>query len=198
MWEVHCSGAQAAHRTFRKTQAVRAWRAGSWAPGYLTFDLSQLPSPGLCSGRRSEHVQNPSLLCASHLALPLQTATGWGGALLDWQPVPRAGAPNQAAACGGPGWLQLALCVPPDWESLQLGGMIFAGLLCIVGIAMALSEWRGAGLGAAGALALASGDLALPPPRWQMQTQARPRPQVRHRCPTVCTSCWGGGGSIGG
>nr|XP_002722551.1 FXYD domain-containing ion transport regulator 4 [Oryctolagus cuniculus]XP_051692869.1 FXYD domain-containing ion transport regulator 4 [Oryctolagus cuniculus] len=26
-----------------------------------------------------------------------------------------------------------------DWESLQLGGMIFAGLLCIVGIAMALS-----------------------------------------------------------
>ncbi|XP_073935565.1 FXYD domain-containing ion transport regulator 4 isoform X1 [Castor canadensis] len=26
-----------------------------------------------------------------------------------------------------------------DWESLQLGGMIFAGLLCIAGIAMALS-----------------------------------------------------------
>lgn len=129
---------------------------------------------------------------------PSRQPRGGGGALLDWQPVPRAGAPNQAAACGGPGWLQLTLCVPPDWESLQLGGMIFAGLLCIVGIAMALSEWRGAGLGAAGALALASGDLALPPPRWQMQTQARPRPQVRHRCPTVCTSCWGGGGSIGG
>uniref|UniRef100_A0ABK0L545 FXYD domain-containing ion transport regulator n=1 Tax=Rattus norvegicus TaxID=10116 RepID=A0ABK0L545_RAT len=26
-----------------------------------------------------------------------------------------------------------------DWESLQLGGMIFGGLLCIAGIAMALS-----------------------------------------------------------
>ncbi|GAB1291200.1 FXYD domain-containing ion transport regulator 4 [Apodemus speciosus] len=26
-----------------------------------------------------------------------------------------------------------------DWESLQLGGLIFGGLLCIVGIAMALS-----------------------------------------------------------
>ncbi|XP_055460306.1 FXYD domain-containing ion transport regulator 4 [Psammomys obesus] len=26
-----------------------------------------------------------------------------------------------------------------DWESLQLGGMIFGGLLCIAGIALALS-----------------------------------------------------------
>ncbi|XP_021047346.1 FXYD domain-containing ion transport regulator 4 [Mus pahari] len=26
-----------------------------------------------------------------------------------------------------------------DWESLQLGGLIFGGLLCIAGIAMALS-----------------------------------------------------------
>uniref|UniRef100_A0A8C2UVL2 FXYD domain-containing ion transport regulator n=2 Tax=Chinchilla lanigera TaxID=34839 RepID=A0A8C2UVL2_CHILA len=26
-----------------------------------------------------------------------------------------------------------------DWESLQLGGMIFAALLCIIGIAWALS-----------------------------------------------------------
>ncbi|XP_004410300.1 PREDICTED: uncharacterized protein LOC101372421 [Odobenus rosmarus divergens] len=28
-----------------------------------------------------------------------------------------------------------------DWESLQLGGMIFGGLLCIAGILIALSEW---------------------------------------------------------
>uniref|UniRef100_A0A7N5J9X3 FXYD domain-containing ion transport regulator n=1 Tax=Ailuropoda melanoleuca TaxID=9646 RepID=A0A7N5J9X3_AILME len=30
-----------------------------------------------------------------------------------------------------------------DWESLQLGGMIFGGLLCIAGILIALSEWWG-------------------------------------------------------
>ncbi|XP_037060128.1 FXYD domain-containing ion transport regulator 4 isoform X2 [Peromyscus leucopus] len=29
-----------------------------------------------------------------------------------------------------------------DWESLQLGGLIFGGLLCIAGIAMALSKYR--------------------------------------------------------
>uniref|UniRef100_A0A452UND9 FXYD domain-containing ion transport regulator n=1 Tax=Ursus maritimus TaxID=29073 RepID=A0A452UND9_URSMA len=28
---------------------------------------------------------------------------------------------------------------PADWESLQLGGMIFGGLLCIAGILIALS-----------------------------------------------------------
>ncbi|XP_028609282.1 FXYD domain-containing ion transport regulator 4 [Grammomys surdaster] len=27
-----------------------------------------------------------------------------------------------------------------DWESLQLGGMIFGGLLCVAGIAMVLSS----------------------------------------------------------
>lgn len=32
---------------------------------------------------------------------------------------------------------------PADWESLQLGGMIFGGLLCIAGILIALSEWWG-------------------------------------------------------
>ena len=49
-----------------------------------------------------------------------------------------------------PGWGQLTLYAPLDWEGLQLGGVICAALLCIAGILFALSEqwdWQGWGGG---------------------------------------------------
>lgn len=48
-----------------------------------------------------------------------------------------------------------SLSAPPDWESLQLGGMIFGGLLCIAGILIALSEWSGHGAGHGGGCGVA-------------------------------------------
>lgn len=83
-----------------------------------------------------------------------------------------------------PGWSQAgasSLSVSLDWEGLQLGGTICAGLLCIVGLLFALSEqwvWWGGEWGAACGNGVAQEPQTLctdvsSSRRWQMQMQAQ-------------------------
>lgn len=123
------------------------------------ISLPDLPStlPALCSGLpcRAFHCSVPSTQLCPRGTPPTRWparggdrgATGWG-----WVSVCRL--PQQVLAEQPPGEAALASRPAPsllgasaDWESLQLGGMIIAGLLCVLGLALALSECTGGGEG---------------------------------------------------
>ncbi|KAB0350547.1 hypothetical protein FD754_015404 [Muntiacus muntjak] len=68
-----------------------------------------------------------------------------------------------------------------DWYGLRVGGLIFAGILCAMGIIVLMSEcrgWRGGGRGRAG-LVVSSPDIPLPLTGGKCKCKFRKKPSHR-------------------